>query len=113
MKKASFVKIIDAMMDFWDKAQLLENILGVGFRYEDNFLTRVVDTITDALCDEMESGCPSVWDPLIFDYAYNCNWGRDRPVKAVIDGKEYLAANASELYDLIILMKPIYREENI
>ena len=111
MKKDTFIKIMDAIMEYWDKVQLLENVFGCYF--EDNFLMKIMDGVLDAVYDEMEGNCPDTWEPLIFDFAFNHNWGRDDALVVWIGEKEYAASTAGELYDLMLLMQPLYEEENL
>lgn len=109
MKKDTFIKIMDALMEYWDKVQLLENVFGCYF--EDNFLKKIMDSVLDALYEELEGNCPDTWEPLIFDFVFNHNWGRDGALFVWIGGKEYAASTAGELYDLIQMMQPVYKEE--
>lgn len=111
MKKDTFIKIMDALMEYWDKVQLLENVFGCYF--EDNFLMKIMDGVLDAVYDEMEGNCPDTLEPLVFDFAFNHNWGRDDALVVWIGKKEYAASTAGELYDLILLMQPLYEEENL
>ncbi|MBO5969964.1 MAG: hypothetical protein J6S14_15860 [Clostridia bacterium] len=107
MKKEAFVAIMDGMRDYWDQIQVLETQLGVNF--EDNFLVRVMDSVLDGLCLDMEGDIPDNWDHLIYEFAFWHNWGRDGALVVEIGEKEYEAGTAEELYYLLQVLDPIYK----
>lgn len=106
MRKEAFVKIMNGLCDYWDQKQVLETQLGVNF--EDNFLVRVMDDILEGICLDVEGNCPDILDPLIYEFVFWHNWGRDGAVVVEIDGHKYEAYTVEALYDLLLMLEPIY-----
>lgn len=59
-------------------------------------------SILDALGEDLDINKIDVCADLIFDFAYNHDWGNDGEVSVNIDGVDKTASNFEELYDLIM-----------
>lgn len=102
--KNSFAKIMNGLRDYYDGLCELEKNLNVVF--DDNWLVCVFDTILDALFDDVENEMyQKNVDPMLYQFAFSCNWGRDEDSHVNIDGERCAIKSAEELYDLIIQLK--------
>ena len=106
ISKKCFVKIIEASQEYYDKVDVLFDLLNIQ---PENFILHYLDSILDALSNEIEDiseDDPSWLEPIVFDYAFNHNWGRsysdsiDYIIK--INDKKYRPETAEELYDCLI-----------
>lgn len=107
ISKNSFVKIMDGLRDYWD--ELGEDMDRLGVVFENNHLTRVLDTTIDALCEDVEAGLPDDDETghWCYYFAFELDWGRIDMAKhcVEIDGVRYPLETAGQLYDLIVLLK--------
>lgn len=104
INKNSFVKIMDTLRDYDDGVCALEKKLGVMLEF--NWLVNVFDGILDALFKDMEEDtCPEDADPIIYHYAFFCDWGRKEDASIEINGVWRSLRNAEELYDLLVELK--------
>ena len=104
ISKKCFSKIIDALKDYYDKVDELFNLLNIQ---PENFLLHVLDNILDALSNEIETideKDKSWLEPMIFEYAFCYNWGRDYKEYFLvkINDLEYKPKTSEELYDCLI-----------
>lgn len=102
----SFVQIMDGLRDYWDEIGYDMDRLGVVF--EDNHLTRIVDTTLDALCADVEADLDTgEAGPWCWYFVMELDWGRREMAKncVEIDGERYSLENAWELYDLLVMLK--------
>lgn len=109
MTKETFVEIINAHMEFSDRIMLLYDALNVS--PEDNFLSKFADTIMNALFQEVEGNCPDDMEPLLLEFVYGTNYGRDRGIEGIVGELAYNITTPEELYDIIMLMQPFYEAE--
>lgn len=104
INKNSFVKIMNGMRDYDDHMRALENNLNVMF--EDNWLTSMFDVVLDALFEDVEGDlCPDDADPIMYHFAFFCDWGRKEDASIEIDGKQYPLKSAGYLYDLLVELR--------
>jgi hypothetical protein len=103
INKQSFCDIMSALDDYWDNLRDLECILDVVF--EDNILTQVFDRVVDALVDDMEPDRDFFEVPVINQWLFDFDCGRDEKAKEGIDG--YSLTSAEELYDYLMHKKSL------
>lgn len=103
INKESFVKIMNAIRDYYDELHIEMDRLNVVF--EDNYLTRVVDDVVDALIDDMEPEIDG--EPWICYFAWGLDFGRHDMAKSCIisDGGKCSLQTAEELYDFLIMLQ--------
>jgi hypothetical protein len=106
ISKNSFVKIMNALRDYWDELSADMDRLGVVF--ENNHLTRIFDKTMDALCEDLEGDLPVDPEagPWCCYFAFELDWGRrDMAMDCVeIDGVKYALRTPEQLYDLLVLL---------
>lgn len=104
INKNSFVKIMDTLRDYNDGLSALEKSLDVMF--ESNWMINVFDGILDALFEDIEEDtCPEDVDPILYQFAFCCDWGRKENAYVEIDGKRYSFGCTEDLYDLLVKLK--------
>ena len=111
ISKDSFVKIMDGLRDYWDELGKDMDRLGVVF--ENNHLTKVLDTTLDALCEDLEEDLEvDEVGPWCYYFAFELDWGRNKMAKdcVVIDDIVYAIETPDQLYDLLMLLNE--REKN-
>jgi DNA-directed RNA polymerase subunit M/transcription elongation factor TFIIS len=106
ISKDAFVKIMDGLRDYWDELHKTMQHLDVVF--EENYLTRVADNTLDALCRDMEADLDAddIAGPWCYYFAFELDWGRNTKYNhsVRIDGEIYPLENASQLYNLLIML---------
>lgn len=104
MTKKTFCTIMDNIRNIEKKFEYLENFLGQPICESDFFL--YTGSILDALGADFELQNIDVCADLIFDFAYNHNWGfgdmDKKPVVVNIDGIDHEIRTSEELYDVIM-----------
>lgn len=95
ISKNSFIKIMDALRDYWDALDLIGEKLNINM--DDNFMTRIFDDVIDALIDDVEIDVDYDNMPMIMHYAFECDFGRNEVAKM---GD---LTSAAKLYDYIML----------
>lgn len=77
----------------------------------ENFIFKFFYSVLDSLVDEIEKD-KYVYDPMIFSWAFQYNWGKDyrNSFLIKIGDTEYKPATAEELYD--VLIKTYYNVED-
>lgn len=103
INKQSFCDIMDTLDKYWDNLSDLQGILNVVF--EDNILTEVFDRVVDALVDDMEPDRDFCEVPVINQWLFDFDYGRDEKAKEGIDG--YPLTSAEELYDYLMHKKSL------
>ena len=108
INKNLFIKIMNSLRDYYDGLSALEKSLGVMF--ENVWLINILDDILDALFEDMEEDLidaeagliPDDVDPLIYHFAFTCDWGRKEDAHVEIDGKQHSLKSAGDLYDILV-----------
>lgn len=104
INKNSFVKIMDAMRDYHDGMREFERAMHV--QIENNWMTGVLDDVAEALFEDVENDlCPKDAEPLLYDFAFFHDWGRQGDCYVEIDGNRRHIHNAAELYDIFVELK--------
>jgi hypothetical protein len=91
---------------------LVENVKNIEkkFKHLEDFIGQSIcecdfynytSTIIDAITEDMTLDLIDICEDLIYDFAYNKDWGEDDSVELEIDGVKKTASNFEELYDLI------------
>ena len=97
--KLAFCKILENVKNIDKKFEHLENFVGQPICECDFY--DYTSSIIDALTEDMKLDLVDICADLIFDFAYNHNWGEEGKVSVNIDGIDKTASNLEELYDLI------------
>ena len=97
--KAAFCRILENVKNIEKKFKHLEDFIGQPICECDFY--DYTSSILDALAEDMKLNLTKICEDLIFDFAYNHNWGEDDPIKQENDGVKKTASNFEELYDLI------------
>ena len=97
--KVAFCKILENVKNIEKKFKHLEAFIGQPICECDfyNYTSNIIDAITE----DMKLDLSDICEDLIYDFAYNKDWGKDAPVELEIDGVKKTASNFEELYDLI------------
>lgn len=104
INKDSFVKIINGVRDYWTNLHKFENMLDVYF--EENWMTDIVDSTLDALFEDMEIyTCPENEVGLIYEFAFDSNFGQNVDLHVEINGNQHFIKNAEDLYDVLVKLK--------
>lgn len=104
ISKNTFIKIVDALRDYWDAFGAFQDTLNVYM--ERNFMTDIFDNIMGALCEEVELDIDKELGSMLYYYACECDWGRNEKAKEGMPamGVERIPlTSAAELYDYIML----------
>lgn len=101
INKQSFCEIMNTLDTYWDNLRSLEGILDVVF--EDNMLTQIFDRVVDALVDDLEPNRDFFEVPVINQWLFDFDFGRNEKAKEGIDG--YPLTSAEELYDYLMHKK--------
>ena len=109
INKESFVKIVDGLCDYWDRICIIYDALGITS--DRNCLTDIFDITMSALCEDVELNIDDDIGPLLYYYAFECDWGRNakaiegRPTFGV---EQAPLTSAGELYDYLMLDNSMY-----
>lgn len=99
----TFVDIMDALRDYYDKLWEFEKVLNI--QMEENFITNIFDKVLNALYEEVESDLIMDDDaePWISYFVFDLDWGREDKAKTnvIVDGKPYPLLTAGHLYDFL------------
>lgn len=97
--KAAFCSILENVKNIEKKFKHLENFIGQPICECDfyDYTSNIIDSITK----DMKLDLIHICEDLIYDFAYNKDWGEDDPVELEIDGVKKTASTFEELYDLI------------
>lgn len=109
IKKNSFVKIIDALRDYWDGVNEVYDTLRI--QTDNGLLVDSFDAIMDAICEDVEDNIDDEIGPLVYYYAFACDWGRNEKAEEGLPtfGEERVPlTSAEELYDYIMLNNAMY-----
>lgn len=98
INKDSFCDIMTALDKYWRDLDALEEVLNVVF--EGNVLTDIFDAVVDALCEDLEPDREFGETPLIWDWLFEMDAGRNELAKEGRDG--HPLTSAEELYDYLI-----------
>lgn len=98
INKQSFCDIMEALDRYWNNLDALENILNVVF--EDNVLTRIFDTVVDALEEDLDPDREFSEEPMIMRWLFEFDAGRDEKAAEGLDG--HPLTTAEELYDYMV-----------
>lgn len=110
ISKDTFIKIVDALRDYWDAFGAFQDTLNVYM--EHNFMTDIFDTVMKALCDEVELDVDEDIGPMLYYYACECDWGRNEKAKEgrpTFGVEKMPLTSAAELYDYIMLDNDMYK----
>lgn len=103
INKNSFVKIMNGLAAYWEGLGKFEEALGI--QIDQNFMTDIFDCVMDALSEDTEGVTDDEIGPLLYYYAFECNWGIGLNArKGVInpDGIGHTPlTSAEELYDYL------------
>lgn len=97
--KDCFCRILENVKNIEKKFKHLEDFIGQPICECDFY--EYTSSILDALTEDMKLDLIDICEDLIYDFAYNKDWGEDDPVELDIDGVKKTASNFEELYDLI------------
>ena len=75
INKESFVKIMDSLRDYSDALDIMYDKLGLNM--DDNVFTKHLDNVMNALCEDVEDEIDDEFGPLLYYYAFECDWGRN------------------------------------
>ena len=108
ISKESFCKLLNSCEKFYGQISEVMDLLDMN---PENFIFKFFDSVLDSLVDEIEKD-KYVYDPMIFSWAFQYNWGKDyrNSFLIKIDDIEYKPATAEELYD--VLIKSYYNVED-
>lgn len=98
INKQSFCDIMESLDKYWSDLRNLEGILNVYF--EDNMLTTIFDKVVDALEEDLEPDRDFGDNPMILNWLFEFDAGRDEKAKEGIDG--HPLTTAEELYDYLV-----------
>lgn len=98
--KTTFCNILENVKNIEKKFKHLEAFIGQPICECDfyNYTANILDALTEELNIELIGG---IYTDLIYDFAYNHNWGEDGEFSVNIYGVDKTASNFEELYDLI------------
>ena len=99
ISKKSFCIILENVKNIDKKFDHLEKFIGQPICESDFY--DYTSSIINAITEDMRLDLIDVCEDLIFDFAYNHNWGEEGKVTVNIDGIDKTASNLEELYDLI------------
>ena len=99
MNKNCFCRILENVKNIEKKFKHLEDFIGQPICECDFY--EYTSSILDALTEDMQLDLIDICEDLIYDFAYNKDWGEDDPVEIEINGVKKTASNFEELYDLI------------
>ena len=97
--KDCFCRILENVKNIEKKFKHLEDFIGQPICECDFY--DYTSSILDAITEDMRLDLIDICEDLIFDFAYNHNWGEEGEVSVNIDGVDKTASNFEELYDLI------------
>ena len=97
--KAAFCSILENVKNIEKKFKHLEDFIGQPICECDFY--DYTSAILKSLTKDMNLTSIKICEDLIFDFAYNHNWGEDSSIELEIDGVKRPASNFDELYDLI------------
>ena len=105
ISKDSFVKIMNVLQDYDAGLNALENALNVVM--ESSWMVNILDIVLDALVEDMEEEYthPDGISPIVYDFAFASNWGREGKCLVEIDGERCCPTSAEELYELLVRIK--------
>lgn len=97
--KDCFCKILENIKNIEKKFKHLEDFIGQPICECDfyNYTSAIIQSLTE----DMNLTSIKICEDLIFDFAYNHNWGEEGSIELAIDGVKKTASNFEELYDLI------------
>lgn len=98
INKESFCDMMAALDKYWKDLGALEDLLNVVF--EGNVLTEVFDAMVDALCEDLEPDREFGENPVIWDWLFEMDAGRNEKAKKGLDG--HPLTSAEELYDYLV-----------
>ena len=98
--KDCFCKILETVKNIEKKFEHLENFIGQPICECDFY--DYTSSILDAITEDMKLDLIDICEDLIYDFAYNHNWGEEGSIELEIDGVKKTASNFDELYDLIM-----------
>lgn len=75
INKESFVEIMNSLRDYSDALDIMCDKLGLNM--DDNVFTKHLDNVMNALCEDVEDEIDDEFGPLLFYYAFECDWGRN------------------------------------
>ena len=102
ISKQSFCEIMSALDVYWENIRKLEGVLNVIF--ESNALTQILDSVADALEEELEPDLTLDEEPMLYHWMFNLDFGRHEWAKdGVEDG--WPLTTAEELYDYLVWKK--------
>jgi hypothetical protein len=107
INKESFVNIMEAIDRYWNDLRKFENMLNVVF--EQNMLTAVVDSIIDALEEDLEPNLEFHEEPMLYEWLFEYDAGRKEKAKEGIDG--WPLTTAAELYDYLVWKRDVKAHE--
>ena len=81
---------------------------GKQMKYLDDILDALFEDMEEDLIDAEAGLIPDDVDPLIYHFAFTCDWGRKEDAHVEIDGKQHSLKSAGDLYDILVKI----REEN-
>ena len=99
ISKKLFCGLLNTVRNIEKKFDHLEKFLGQPICECDFY--DYTSNILDALTEDMKLDLIDICEDIIFDFAYNHNWGEEGSVELEIDGVKKTASNFEELYDLI------------
>ena len=97
--KDCFCRILENVKNIEKKFKHLEDFIGQPICECDFY--DYTSSILNALTEDMKLDLTKICKDLIFDLAYNHDWGEKGSVELEIDGVKKTASNFEELYDLI------------
>ena len=97
--KDCFCKILENVKNIEKKFEYLENFIGQPICECDFY--DYTSSILDAITEDMKLDLIDICEDLIYDFAYNHNWGEEGSIELEIDGVKKTASNFDELYELI------------
>ena len=97
--KVAFCRILENVKNIEKKFKHLEDFIGQPICECDFY--DYTSSILKALTEDMKLDLTKICKDLIFDLAYNHDWGEKGSVELEIDGVKRTASNFDDLYDLI------------
>lgn len=99
VSKECFCRVLENVRNIEGKFEILGNFLGQPICECDFY--DYTSSILGAIGQDLKLDRIKICEDLIFDFAYNQNWGEEGSVELVIDGVKRTASTFEELYDLI------------
>ena len=101
INKKSFCDIMNALRDHWDNILKFEKIMHANI---EGFPVTISDAIMNALVQDLEKVSDPRIDPMIYDFAFDLDWGRseDAATAVTVNDEPYDLTSADRLYDFLI-----------